>query len=87
MGPRVVGVSACCGVLGLFSPFLDKESITVGFTKFCTTGISDVAQSVAYLVFHIKINDDSCDLLFNALFISLDPKHDSLSYLQIQSKD
>ena len=30
-------------------------------------------SSDAYLVFHIKINDDSCDLLFNTLFISLDP--------------
>ena len=33
--------------------------------------------SDAYLMFHIKINDDSCDLLFHSLFISLDPKHDS----------
>ena len=27
----------------------------------------DLLSSDAYLVFHIKINDDSCDLLFNAL--------------------
>ena len=38
--------------------------------------------SDVYLVFHIKINDDSCDLLFNALFISLDPKHDPMYKLQ-----
>ena len=38
--------------------------------------------SDAYLVFHIKINDVSCDLLVNALFISLDPKHDSMYKLQ-----
>ena len=31
-------------------------------------------SSDAYLVFHIKINDNSCDLLFDTLFISLDPK-------------
>ena len=35
-------------------------------------------SSDTYLVFHIKINDDSCDLLFNTLFISLDPKYDSM---------
>ena len=40
----------------------------------------DLLSSGAYLVFHIKINDDSCDLLFDALFISLDQKHD---YVQI----
>ena len=34
----------------------------------------DLLSSDAYLVFHIKINEDSCDLLFDALFISLDPK-------------
>ena len=33
--------------------------------------------SDAYLMFHIKINNDSCDLLFHTHFISLDPKHDS----------
>ena len=33
--------------------------------------------SDAYLMFHIKINDDSCDLLFHTHFISIDPKHDS----------
>ena len=27
-------------------------------------------------LFHIKIKDDSCDLLFDNHFISLDPKHD-----------
>ena len=37
----------------------------------------DLLLSDGYLVFHIKINDDSYDLLFDALFISLDPKHDS----------
>ena len=36
----------------------------------------------AYLVFHIKINDVSCDLLFDALFISLDPKHNSMYKLK-----
>ena len=33
--------------------------------------------SDAYLMFHIEINDDSCDLLFHALFSSSDPKYDS----------
>ena len=32
-------------------------------------------SSDVYLVFHIKINDDPCDLLFDTLFISLDPKY------------
>ena len=31
-----------------------------------------VLSSDACLLFHIKINDNSCDLLFDALFISLD---------------
>ena len=35
-------------------------------------------------LFHIKINDDSCSLLFDNHFISLDPKYDSKF---IQSKD
>ena len=39
-------------------------------------------SSDAYLVFHIKINDDLCDSLFHALFISLDPKYDSMYKLQ-----
>ena len=30
-----------------------------------------------YLMFHIKIDDDSCELLFHTHFISLNPKHDS----------
>ena len=34
-------------------------------------------SSDTYLMIHIKISDDSSDLLFNALFISLNPKHDS----------
>ena len=42
----------------------------------------DLLSSDSYLVFHIKINDDSCDLLFDVLFISLDPKHDSMYKLQ-----
>ena len=42
----------------------------------------DLLSSDAYLVFHIKISDDSCDLLFDALFISSDPKHDSINKLQ-----
>ena len=33
--------------------------------------------SDAYLMVYIKINDDSCDLLFHTHFIWLDPKHDS----------
>ena len=33
--------------------------------------------SNAYLMFYIKINDDSCDLLFHTHFIFLDQKHDS----------
>ena len=33
--------------------------------------------SDTYLIFHFKINDDSCNLLFGNHFISLDPKHDS----------
>ena len=33
----------------------------------------DLLSSNAYLVFNIKINYDSCDLLFDALFISIDP--------------
>ena len=33
--------------------------------------------SDAYLMFHININDDSCDLLFHTHFIPSDPKHDS----------
>ena len=32
----------------------------------------NLLSSDVYLVFHIKINDPSCDLLFDALFISLD---------------
>ena len=47
----------------------------------------DLLSSDSYLVFHIKINDDSCDLLFDALFISLDQKHDSRYNSQVQSKD
>ena len=46
----------------------------------------DLLSSYAYLMFHIKTNDDSSDLLFNALFISLDPKHDSRHNSPIQSK-
>ena len=42
----------------------------------------DLLSSDSYLVFHIKINDDSHDLLFDVLFISLDPKHDSMYKLQ-----
>ena len=42
----------------------------------------DLLFSDAYLVFHIKINDDFCDLLFDTLFISLDPKHDSMYKLE-----
>ena len=45
----------------------------------------DLLSSDAYLVFHVKINDDSCDLLFDALFISQDPKHDSM--YKVQGKD
>ena len=45
----------------------------------------NLLSSDAYLVFHIKINDTSYDLLFDALFISLDPKHDSM--YRLQSKD
>ena len=33
-------------------------------------------------LFYIKINDDSCDLLFHTHFISLDPKHDSMFKLE-----
>ena len=47
----------------------------------------DLLSSDFYLVFHIKINDDSCNLPFDALFISLDPKHNSRYNSQIQSKD
>ena len=37
----------------------------------------NLLSSDTYLMIHIKINDDSCDLLFDALFIFLNPKHDS----------
>ena len=47
--------------------------------------LPDLLSSSAYSVFHIKIDDDSCDSLFDALFISLDPKHDSM--YKLQSKD
>ena len=47
----------------------------------------DLLSSDSYLVFHIKINHDSCDLLFDALFISLDQKHDSRYNSQVKSKD
>ena len=50
--------------------------IHIGFVKIHTY------QNDAYLVFHIKINDDFCDTLFDALFISLDPKHDSIYKLE-----
>ena len=33
--------------------------------------------SDACSMLHIRINDDSCDLLFHTHFISLNPKHDS----------
>ena len=42
----------------------------------------DLLFSDAYLVFHSKINEDSCDLLFDALFISLDSKHNSMYKLE-----
>ena len=42
----------------------------------------DLLFSDPYLVFHIKINDDSCNLLLDALFISLDPKHDPMYKLE-----
>ena len=34
-----------------------------------------------------SVNEKSLDLLFDNHFISLDPKHDSLSNLKIQNKD
>ena len=54
-----------------------KYELNVGFVKILHLPefpmLLDLLSSDAYLMFHIKINDDSCDLLFDALFISLDP--------------
>ena len=57
-----------------------RFALNVGFVKFHTYWNFQRLLNLlsdTYLIFHIKINDDSCDLLFHTHFISLDPKHDS----------